>query len=35
MITGVNEAKTLVRYTSCDCRCKFDDKKCNSNQMEC
>ena len=32
MITGVNEAKILVKYISCDFKHKFDGKTCNSNQ---
>ena len=32
MITGINESKTLTKYTSCKCKCKFDGKKCNSDQ---
>ena len=32
MITGVNELKSLTKHTSCECKCKFDDKKFNSNQ---
>ena len=29
---GINESRTLTKYTSCKCECKFDRKKCNSNQ---
>ena len=32
MITGVNELKTLTKHISCKCKCKFNRKKCNSNQ---
>ena len=32
MITEINESKTLVKYVSCECKCKFDGRKCNSNQ---
>ena len=32
MITGINEWKTLRKDTSYECKCKFDGKKCNSNQ---
>ena len=32
MITKLNEAKTLIKCISCDCKCKFDNTKCNSNQ---
>ena len=32
MITGINESKTLTKHTSCECKCKFDGTKCNSNQ---
>ena len=32
MITGINELKTLTKHISCECKCKFDGTKCNSNQ---
>ena len=32
MIARINEAKTLVKYISCDCKCKFNTITCNSNQ---
>ena len=32
MITRTNEWKTLTKHISCDCKCKFDGRKCNSNQ---
>ena len=32
MITGINESKALTRHISCDCKCKLDRTKCNSNQ---
>ena len=32
MITGINESKTLTKHLSCECKCKFDGKKCNSDQ---
>ena len=32
MITEINELKTRTKYISCDCKCKFDDRKCNLNQ---
>ena len=31
MITGINESKTLTK-ASCECKCKLDETKCNSNQ---
>ena len=31
MITGINESKTLTKHISCECNCKFDGRKCNSN----
>ena len=34
MITGINESKTLTNQISCECKCKFDGKKCNSNQWQ-
>ena len=32
MITGINESKTLTQHLSCECKCKFDETKCNSRQ---
>ena len=32
MITGKNESKILTKDISCKCKCKFDGRKCNSNQ---
>ena len=31
-ITGINQSKTLRKHISCECKCKFDGIKCNSNQ---
>ena len=31
MITGINESKT-VKHISCESKCKFDWRKCNSDQ---
>ena len=32
MIKRINGSKTLTKYISCECKCKFDGRKCNSNQ---
>ena len=32
MIMGINASKILTKYISCECKCKFDGRKCNSNQ---
>ena len=32
MITGIKESKTLTNHMSCECKCKFDGRKCNSDQ---
>ena len=32
MISGINESKTLTKHISCECKCKFDRRKCNSDQ---
>ena len=32
MITGINQSKTLTNHISCQCKCRFDGKKCNSDQ---
>ena len=29
MITRINEAKTLLKYISCDCKCEFASTTCN------
>ena len=31
-ITRINESKTLAKDISCECKCKFDERKYNSNQ---
>ena len=32
MITSSHESKTLTKDMSCECKCKFDGRKCSSNQ---
>ena len=32
MITGINELKTLTKHISCECKCKFDGRNCNSDK---
>ena len=32
MITGKNESKSLIKDLSCECKCKFNGTKWNSNQ---
>ena len=32
MITGINESKALTKHISCECKCTFDGRKCNSDQ---
>ena len=32
IITGVNVSKILTKHISCKFECKFDGRKCNSNQ---
>ena len=32
MITGINESKRLTEHISCEYKCKFDGRECNSNQ---
>ena len=29
---SINESKTLTKHLSCECKWRFDGKKCNSNQ---
>ena len=31
MIMEINESKTLTKYISRECKCKFDDRKCNTD----
>ena len=32
IFTGINESKTLTKHISCECKCTFDGRKCNSDQ---
>ena len=32
MITGIIESKTLTKHISCECKCRFDGRKYDSNQ---
>ena len=32
IITGINESKTLRKHISCECKCNFDVRNCNSDQ---
>ena len=32
MITGINESKTLTNHISYECKCKFDGRRCSSDQ---
>ena len=32
MITGINASKTLTKYILCECKCRFNGRKCNSDQ---
>ena len=32
MITGINQLKILTKHISCECKCKFDGRKYNSDQ---
>ena len=32
MITGLKQSKRLTKHLSCEYKCRFDGKKCNSNQ---
>ena len=32
MSKEINLSKTLSKHISCECRCEFDDRKCNSRQ---
>ena len=32
MIAGTNESETLTKHISCKYKCRFDGRKCNSDQ---
>ena len=32
MTTGINKSKISTKDISCECQCRFDRKKCNSDQ---
>ena len=32
MITRINQSKALTKHISCECKCSFDGRKCNSGQ---
>ena len=32
MTAGIRESKTLTKHISCECKCKFDGRKCNPDQ---
>ena len=31
MVTGIIESKTLTKHISCECKCRFDRRKWNSD----
>ena len=32
IITGITESETLTKHISCQCKCKFDGRSCDSDQ---
>ena len=32
MVTKKDEAKAMIEHISCDCKCKFNNTTCGSNQ---
>ena len=32
MILGIHKSKRLTKHVSCEGKCKFDGRKCNSDQ---
>ena len=32
MTARINKSKTLTKHVSCKCKCRFDGRKCNSDQ---
>ena len=32
MMIAINELKTITKHISCNCKCKFDDRKCILNK---
>ena len=33
MVKGIKESKTLTKHIFCQCKCEFDGRKCNSDQL--
>ena len=31
MIAGINESKRITKHISCECKCRFDGRKCHSD----
>ena len=34
MISEINESKASIKHTSCECKCRIDGRKCNSDQWQ-
>ena len=34
MTTRINESKKLTKHILCECKCRFDGRKCNSDQWK-
>ena len=34
MITGTTESKKLTKHISCEYKCRFDGRKCNSDHQK-
>ena len=34
MITVINEWKTLAKHIPCECKCRFVERNCNSDQWQ-
>ena len=32
MVTGINDLKRLTKHISCECKCRFGERECNSDQ---
>ena len=34
MIAEINESKAVTKHKSCECKCRLDERKCNSDQWQ-
>ena len=34
MITGINELKRITKHLSCECKCRFEGRKCKKMSVK-